>query len=120
MFDFLKNILRPSNEGEIKKVQKIVNQINALEPDVQKLTDDQMREKIAALRERAQGGEALDALLPETYALVREAGVRVLNQRAFDVQLIGGVVLHQGRIAEMRTVVLIFSIASSRAYKNPC
>ena len=103
MFDFLKNILKPSNEGEIKKVRKIVDQINALEPNVQKLTDDQMREKIAALRQRAQGGEDLDALLPETYALVREAGVRVLNQRAFDVQLVGGVVLHQGRIAEMRT-----------------
>ena len=103
MFDFLKNMLKPSNEGEIKKVRKIVDQINALEPDVKKLTDDQMRDKIAALRARAQGGEDLDALLPETYALVREAGVRVLNQRAFDVQLIGGVVLHQGRIAEMRT-----------------
>ena len=103
MFDFLKNILKPSNEGEIKKVRKIVDQINALEPDVKKLTDDQMREKIDALKQRAQAGEDLDALLPETYALVREAGVRVLNQRAFDVQLIGGVVLHQGRIAEMRT-----------------
>ena len=103
MFDFLKNILKPSNEGEIKKVRKIVDQINALEPDVKKLTDDQMRERIAALKERAMGGEDLDNLLPETYALVREAGVRVLNQRAFDVQLIGGIVLHQGRIAEMRT-----------------
>ena len=103
MFDFLKNILRPSNEGEIKKVRKIVDQINALEPEIKKLSDDEMRDKIAALRQRAQGGEDLDALLPQTYALVREAGVRVLGQRAFDVQLIGGVVLHQGRIAEMRT-----------------
>ena len=103
MFDFLKNMLRPSNEGEIKKVRKIVDQINALESEVKKLSDDQMREKIAALKGRAQGGESLDALLPETYALVREAGVRVLNQRAFDVQLIGAIVLHQGRIAEMRT-----------------
>ncbi len=103
MFDFLKNLLKTSNESQIKKLQKTVEQINALEANTKKLTDDQMREKIAELRKRAQGGEALDALLPETYALVREAGVRVLNQRAFDVQLIGGIVLHQGRIAEMRT-----------------
>ena len=84
MFDFLKNMLRPSNEGEIKKVRKIVDQINALEPQIQKLSDEEMRAQIAGLRQRAQGGESLDALLPQTYALVREAGVRVLNQRAFD------------------------------------
>ena len=103
MFDFLKNMLRPSNEGEIKKLRKIVDQINALEPQIQKLSDDEMRGQIAELKKRAQGGESLDDLLPQTYALVREAGVRVLNQRAFDVQLIGAIVLHQGRIAEMRT-----------------
>ena len=103
MFDFLKNLLKTSNDSQIRKLQKTVDQINALEANTKKLTDDQMRERIAELRKRAQGGEALDALLPETYALVREAGVRVLNQRAFDVQLIGGIVLHQGRIAEMRT-----------------
>ena len=88
MFDFLKNLLKTSNDSQIRKLQKTVEQINALEANTKKLTDDQMREKIAELRKRAQGGEALDALLPETYALVREAGVRVLNQRAFDVQLI--------------------------------
>ena len=103
MFDFLKKLLSTSNEAEIKRLRKTVEQINALEADVQRLTDDQMREKISALKARAQGGEDLDALLPETYALVREAGVRVLGQRAFDVQLIGAIVLHQGRIAEMRT-----------------
>ncbi len=103
MFDFLKKYLRTSNDAEIKRLRRTVDQINALEDGVKKLTDDQMRERIDALRSRAQGGESLDALLPETYALVREAGVRVLNQRAFDVQLVGGIVLHQGRIAEMRT-----------------
>ena len=103
MLDFLKNILKTSNEAEIKKLRKTVAQINAMEPEMQKLTDDGIRERIAQLRSRAQGGEELDKLLPETYALVREAGVRVLGQRAFDVQLIGGIVLHQGRIAEMRT-----------------
>ncbi|MBR1560652.1 MAG: preprotein translocase subunit SecA [Clostridia bacterium] len=103
MFDFIKKILTPSNEGEIKKLRKTVEKINALEPEIKKLTDDGMRERIAALKQQAQSGTNLDDLLPETYALVREAGVRVLNQRAFDVQLIGGIVLHQGRIAEMRT-----------------
>ena len=103
MFDFIKKILTPSNEGQVKKLRKTVDEINALEPEIKKLTDDEMRGRIAKLRERAKGGESLDALLPETYALVREAGVRVLNQRAFDVQLIGAIVLHQGRIAEMRT-----------------
>ena len=103
MFDFLKKLLSTSNEAEIKRLRKTVEQINALEADIHRLSDDQMREKISALKARAQGGEALDALLPETYALVREAGVSVLGQRAFDVQLIGAIVLHQGRIAEMRT-----------------
>ena len=103
MFDFIKKMLSPSNEGEIRRLRKTVDKINALEPEIQKLSDDDMRARIAALRQRAQGGEDLDNLLPETYALVREAGVRVLGQRAFDVQLIGGIVLHQGRIAEMRT-----------------
>ena len=103
MFDFLKNLLKTSNDAQIKKLQKTVDEINALEPEIKKLTDEQMQQRIGELRQRAQGGESLDALLPMTYALVREAGVRVLNQRAFDVQLIGGIVLHQGRIAEMRT-----------------
>ena len=103
MFDFIKKILTPSNEGEIKKLRKTVDKINALEPEIKKLSDEGMREKLQALKQQAQSGTSLDDLLPETFALVREAGVRVLNQRAFDVQLIGGIVLHQGRIAEMRT-----------------
>ena len=103
MFDFLKKFLASSNEGELRKIQKIVNRINQLEPDMQKLTDEQMREKLQELRRRAQSGTDLDELLPETYALSREAAVRVLGQRPFDVQLIGAIVLHQGRIAEMKT-----------------
>ena len=103
MFDFIKKILTPSNEGEIKKLRKTVDRINALEPEIKKLSDEGMREKLQELKQQAQSGTSLDDLLPETFALVREAGVRVLNQRAFDVQLIGGIVLHQGRIAEMRT-----------------
>ena len=103
MLDFFRKLLGQSNEAEIKKLQKTVAQINALEGDMKKLTDDGIREKLADLRARAQSGTSLDDLLPETYALVREAAVRVLGQRPFDVQLIGGIVLHQGRIAEMRT-----------------
>ena len=103
MFDFLKKYLKTSNESEIKRLRKTVDQINALEAETKKLTDDEMRQRVDALRQRARNGEDLDALLPETYALVREAGVRVLGQRAFDVQLIGCIVLHQGRIAEMKT-----------------
>ena len=103
MLDFFRKLLGQSNEAEIKKLQKTVAQINALEGDMKKLTDDGIREKLADLRARAQSGASLDDLLPETYALVREAAVRVLGQRPFDVQLIGGIVLHQGRIAEMRT-----------------
>ena len=103
MFDFIKKMLTPSNEGQVKKIRKTVEIINGLEPEIKKLTDDEMRARIQALREKSRNGTSLDDLLPETYALVREAGVRVLNQRAFDVQLIGAVVLHQGRIAEMRT-----------------
>ena len=97
MFDFVKKLLTPSNDGQVKKLRKTVDIINGLEPEIKKLTDDEMRGRIQALREKARNGQSLDELLPETYALVREAGVRVLNQRAFDVQLIGGIVLHQAR-----------------------
>ena len=103
MLDFVRKLLGQNNEAEIRKLKKIVEKINALEGNVQKLTDDGIRERIAALRAQAQSGANLDDLLPETYALVREAAVRVLGQRPFDVQLIGAIVLHQGRIAEMRT-----------------
>jgi len=103
MFEMIRKLLGRSNEAEIKQLQKIVVKINALEGDMQKLTDDGIRGKLASLRAQAQSGTSLDDLLPETFALVREAAVRVLGQRPFDVQLIGGIVLHQGRIAEMRT-----------------
>ena len=103
MLEFIRKLLGQSNEAEIKKLQKTVNAINALEDGMKALTDDGLREKLASLRAQAQNGTSLDDLLPETYALVREAAVRVLGQRPFDVQLIGGIVLHQGRIAEMRT-----------------
>ena len=103
MFNIFKKIFGSTNEGELKKLRPIVDSINALEPAMKQRTDDQLRELTQELKRRAQSGESLDALLPETFALVREAAVRTLGQRPFDVQLIGGIVLHQGRIAEMRT-----------------
>src|SRR5699024_1017609 len=103
MFEFIKKALSGSNEAEIKRLRKTVEQINALEGQMQKLSDEEMRAYTGKLRERAKGGEALDKLLPEAYALVREAAVRSLGQRPFDTQMIGAIVLHQGRIAEMRT-----------------
>ena len=103
MLDFLKKFLKTSNEAEIRKLRKTVDQINGMEAQIHALSDEDIRSRVAALREKAQAGAELETLLPETFALVREAGVRVLGQRAFDVQLIGAIVLHQGRIAEMRT-----------------
>jgi preprotein translocase subunit SecA len=103
MFDFLKNLLRGSNEAEIRKISPLVDKIDQLEPKYKAMTDDELRGQTAAFRERLAKGETLDDLLPEAYAVVREAAVRTLGQRPFRVQLIGAVVLHQGRIAEMRT-----------------
>ena len=103
MFDFLRKFLAGSNEKEIARIQKTVDRINAREMEMQKLTDDQIRERVDDLKRRAQSGTSLDDLLEETYALTREAAVRVLGQRPFDVQMIGAIVLHQGRIAEMKT-----------------
>ena len=103
MFEFLKNLLKGSNEAEIKRLKPLVDKIDALEPKFQAMTDAEMNGLTAAFRERLSKGETLDDLLPEAYAAVREAAVRTLGQRPFRVQLIGAIVLHQGRIAEMRT-----------------
>ncbi len=96
-------IFGDANEKQVKSLQPLVEKINTFEPDVQKLTDEQLKSKTKEFKERLQKGEVLDDLLPEAFATVREASKRVLNQRHFDVQLIGGMVLHQGRVAEMRT-----------------
>ncbi len=92
-----------ANDRSLKGYQKRVPQINALEPRMQALSDDELRGQTAAFRARLAAGEKLDALLPEAFATVREAAVRVLGMRHFDVQLIGGMVLHDGKIAEMKT-----------------
>ncbi len=99
----IKAVFGSKNERELKRMNKVVQRINALEPDMQKLSDEQLKAKTIEFRERFQNGETLDQLLPEAFATVREAGHRVLGMRHFDVQLIGGMTLHEGCIAEMRT-----------------
>ena len=95
----IKNIFGSQNERELKKIQPTVDLINQLEPEFQKLSDDQFPSKTAEFKERLSKGETLDEILPEAFAAVREASIRALGMRHFDVQMIGGIVLHQGRIA---------------------
>ncbi|AOJ85759.1 MULTISPECIES: preprotein translocase subunit SecA [Burkholderia] len=100
---FLQKIFGSRNQRLVKQYQKTVATINALETQIEKLTDDQLRGKTDEFRQRIAGGESLDKLLPEAFAVCREASRRVLKMRHFDVQMIGGMVLHYGKIAEMRT-----------------
>jgi len=100
---FLTHIFGSRNERLLKQYRKTVAQINALEPSLEKLSDDALRGKTDEFKSRIAQGETLDALLPEAYAVVREASKRVMKMRHFDVQLLGGIALHQGKISEMRT-----------------
>jgi preprotein translocase subunit SecA len=100
--EWLKRVLDPT-ERDIKRMKPIIAKINALEPDMQRLSDEQLRAKTDEFKKRLQDGQTLDDILPEAFAVVREAARRTLNMRHFDVQLMGGIVLHQGRIAEMKT-----------------
>ena len=99
-------------------MQKTVNRINALEDGVTRLRDTEFPQKTALLKSRYEQGETLDDLLPEAFALAREAGRRTLNMRHFDVQLLGGIVLHRGNIAEMRTGEGKTLVATMPAYLN--
>jgi preprotein translocase subunit SecA len=103
VLNFLTKVFGSKNERELKQLQPLVDRINALEPEIQALNDEQLRAQTAAFKQRLDQGENLDSLLPEAYATVREASVRTLKMRHFDAQLIGGIVLHQGKIAEMKT-----------------
>jgi preprotein translocase subunit SecA len=100
---FLTSIFGSRNERVLRQLGKVVNQINALEPQFQALTDADLRAKTDEFRDRLKNGAKLDSLIPEAFAAVREASQRVLGLRHYDVQLIGGMVLHNGKIAEMRT-----------------
>ncbi len=99
----LKTFIGSKNERELKKLAPLVTRINELEVHCKSLTDSQLRDKTGKFKERIARGEGLDEILPEAYAAVREASVRVLGMRHFDVQILGGVALHQGKIAEMKT-----------------
>ena len=99
----LRKIFGSANERELKRLAPIVDEINSFEPEIRKLSDDQLSGKTAEFRQRLEKGEELDDLLAEAFAVVREASDRTLGMRPFDVQLIGGFVLHQGKIAEMKT-----------------
>ncbi len=114
----LAKVFGTQNERELKKIRPIVDQVNALEQSTRALTDGQLRDKTAEFKTRVANGESLDDLLPEAFAVVREAGRRVLNMRHFDVQLIGGCVLHQGKIAEMKTGEGKTLVATLPAYLN--
>ena len=99
----LKKIFGSQNERILKKIAPIVDEINGFEPEIRKLSDAQLRGKTAEFKQRLENGEELDDLLPEAFAVVREASARILGMRPFDVQMIGGIVLHQGKISEMKT-----------------
>ena len=103
IFNFLTKVFGSKNEREMKRLLPLVEQINTLESEIQAMSDDQLKAQTPKLKERIDNGETLDDILPEAFATVREASVRTLNMRHFDVQLIGGIVLHQGKIAEMKT-----------------
>ncbi|MCJ7775813.1 MAG: hypothetical protein MUP08_05445, partial [Desulfobulbaceae bacterium] len=99
----IKGVFGSKNERELKQMAPLVDKINSLEPDFQSLSDVELQAKTAEFKERISREEPLDQLLPEAFAAVREASVRALGMRPFDVQLVGGIVLHRGKIAEMKT-----------------
>ena len=103
VLSFLTKVFGSKNERDLRQLQPLVARINELEPEIQALTDEQLKGQTVAFRQRLEQGEELDSLLAEAFATVREASIRTLNMRHFDVQMIGGMVLHQGKIAEMKT-----------------
>jgi len=103
MFNFLAKVFGNKNERELKKLQPIVDKINMLEPEIQAMTDDQLKGQTSLFKQQLENGASLEDILPNAFATVRETSVRTLKMRHFDAQLIGGIVLHEGRIAEMKT-----------------
>ena len=111
-------IFGSSNSRKIKKLQKVVDRINGLEPSLEALSDEELKAKTEEFKQRFDSGESMEALLPEAFAVVREAGKRTLQMRHFDVQMIGGIVLHEGSISEMRTGEGKTLMATLPAYLN--
>jgi preprotein translocase subunit SecA len=103
MLGIVKKIFGDVNDRDVKRLMKTVDQINKIEPEFVALSDEQLKAKTEEFRQRLEKGETLDDLLPEAFATVREASKRVLGKRHYDVQLVGGMALHEGRIAEMKT-----------------
>ena len=103
MLGFLKKLFGDDNENEIRRMEEYVERINSFEPSMQKLSDASLAAKTVEFRQRLENGETLDLLLPEAFAAIREASLRTTGMRHFDVQLLGGVTLHEGKIAEMKT-----------------
>ena len=99
----IRKIFGTKHEREMKSLQPIIDRINGLEPEMQACSDEQLKAKSAQFKERLKSGETTDQILPEAFAVCREASKRVLGMRHYDVQLIGGLILHRGSIAEMRT-----------------
>ncbi len=114
----LAKVIGTANDRELKRIRPFVAEINSKEAEIQRLSDDGLRGKTAEFRQRLASGSTLDDLIPEAFAVVREAGHRVLNMRHFDVQLIGGIVLHRGKIAEMKTGEGKTLVATLPAYLN--
>lgn len=118
MLNILKKVFGTRNDRELKRLSKIVQKINEFEVQLEPLTDEALAAKTPEFKSRLAGGETLDALLPEAFATVREVGKRVLGMRHFDVQMIGGIALHEGKIAEMRTGEGKTLVATLPAYLN--
>ena len=113
-----KALFGSSNDRYVKSIDKIVKKISAFEADFEALSDDELKAQTDRFRARLEAGESLDDIMPEAFATVREAGKRVLGMRHFDVQMIGGVVLHRGEIAEMRTGEGKTLVATLAVYLN--
>ena len=115
LFTALKNF---DNNKSLKKLEKIANKVEALAEKYSKMDDGELKNQTVILKDRFKAGETLDEILPDAYAVVREASSRVLHMRHFNVQLLGGIVLHQGRIAEMRTGEGKTLVSTLPAYLN--
>lgn len=118
MLGFLKKVVGDPSQRQLKKYEKIVEQVEALHEDMKKLSDDELRAKTDEFKARLQKGETLDDLLPEAYAVVREGATRVLNMTPYPVQILGGIVLHHGNIAEMKTGEGKTLVATMPVYLN--
>jgi len=114
----MKAVFGSSNDRYVKSIGKLVDQVNALEPQIQALSDDELKAQTDKFRQQLADGKTLDDILAEAFATIREASIRVLGMRHFDVQLVGGVVLHRGEIAEMRTGEGKTLVATLATYLN--